>query len=135
MSTIMRIMRMPLCDDDIQKISGQHIKIISYADLSKYQNLRELLTEEKCCCIILYEEQHLSGHWTCLTKDDQLCTFFDAYGIRFESGLKWLSWKTRLQLTEAAPYMTNLLKGGRYDYNKVKSQEDNPKIEYGGDHV
>ena len=128
MSKIMKIMIMPLSDDDIRENLGQTIKIILDTDLSKYQNLHELLTEEKDCCIILYEEKHLSGHWTCLTRYDQLFTFFDSYGIRFDSELKWLSWKTRLQLNEAVPYLTHLLKGERYDYNKVKYQEDNPKI-------
>ena len=75
MSTIMKIMRMPLSDDDIRKILGQNIKIVFYTDLSKYQDLRELPKEEKDCCVILYEEKHLSGHWTCLTRYDQCFTF------------------------------------------------------------
>ena len=127
----MKIMRMPWSDDDIRKFLGQNIKITLYTDLSKYQNLHELLTEEKDCCIILYEEKHLSGHWTCLTRYDQLFTFFDSYGIRFISELKMLI----SQLNEAVPYLTHPLKGERYDYNKVKYQEDNPTIEACGDHV
>ena len=70
-----------------------------------------------------------------MTRYDRLFTFFDSYGIRFDSELKWLSWKTRLQLNEAVPYLTHLLKGERYDYKKVKYQEDKPKIETCGDHV
>jgi hypothetical protein len=49
--------------------------------------------------------------------------------------LKWLSWKTRLQLNEAVPYLSNLLQGEKYEYNKVKYQDDNPDIETCGDHV
>jgi hypothetical protein len=131
----MKIMRTPLSDDDIKKILGQSIKIILYPDLSKFQDLRELLINEKDCCIILYEEKHLEGHWTCITRLNDLFEFFDSYGIRFDSELKWLSWKTRLQLNEAVPYLTNLLKGEKYDYNKVKYQDDNPNIETCGDHV
>ena len=135
MASIMKLMRTPLSDDDIKRILGEGIKILLYPDLSKYQDLRGLLTNEKDCCIILYEEKHLEGHWTCITRLCDLFEFFDSYGIRFDSELKWLSWKTRLQLNQAVPYLSNLLKGEKYEYNKVKYQDDNPNIETCGDHV
>jgi hypothetical protein len=49
----MKLMRTPLSDDDIKQILGGNIKIVLYPDLSKYQDLRELLNNEKDCCIIL----------------------------------------------------------------------------------
>ena len=57
MTSIMKLMRTPLSDDDIKKILGDNIKIVLYPDLSKYQDLREFLNNEKDCCIILYEEK------------------------------------------------------------------------------
>ena len=56
MTSIMRLMRTPLSDDDLKNILGENIKIVLCPDLSKYQDLRELLNNEKDCCIILYEE-------------------------------------------------------------------------------
>jgi len=111
------------------------LEIILYPDLSKCQDLRGLLTNDKDCCIILYEEKKLEGHWTCITRLFDLFEFFDSYGIRFDSELKWLSWKTRLQLNEAIPYLSNLLKGEKYEYKKVKYQDDNPNVETCGAHV
>ena len=55
--------------------------------------------------------------------------------MRFDSELKWLSWKQRIQLNEAVPYFTLFLQGEDCDYNKTKYQEENPNIETCGDHV
>ena len=135
MSAVIKMMRTPLSDDDLRKILGNNIKIVLYPDLSKHNNIRELLNNPKDCCIILYEEKHLCGHWTCLTRNNDNFTFFDSYGFRFDSELKWLSWKQRIQLNEAVPYLTLLLQGEDCDYNKTKYQEENPNIETCGDHV
>ena len=118
MSAVIKMMRTPLSDDDIRKIIGQNIKIILYPDFSKHNNIRELLKNPKDRCTILYEEKHLCGHWICLTR----IAFFDSYGLRFDSELKWLSWKQRIQLNEAVSYLTLLLHGGDCDYNKSKYQ-------------
>ena len=68
MSAVIKMMRTPSSDDDLRKILGNNIKIVLYPELSKHNNIRELINIPKDCCIILYEEKHLCGHWTCLTR-------------------------------------------------------------------
>jgi len=80
-------------------------------------------------------KKKIEGHWTCITRLFDLFEFFDSYGIQFDSEQKWLSWKTRLQVNKAITYLPNLLKGEKYEYNKVKYQDDNPNIEKCGEHV
>jgi hypothetical protein len=83
MSSVLKMMRTPLSDDDLKKILGQNLKIIIYHELSKYHNIKELLNNDKDFCILLYEEKHLCGHWTCLTRNLDNFTFFDSYGLAF----------------------------------------------------
>jgi len=135
MSSVLRIMRMPLSDSDIRHILGKNIKIIIYSDLSKFSNIRELLQSERDCCIILYELKQLSGHWTCLTRDGDLFTFFDSYGLKPDSELRWISLKERLKLNEKVSYLTNLLNTEQYIYNKIAYQQNDSRIETCGDHV
>lgn len=135
MSSVLKIMRTPLSDSDIRKILGNDIKIIVYPDLSKYSNLGDLLPANRDCCIILYELKQLSGHWTCLTRDGDLFTFFDSYGLKPDSELRWISSVQRSALNENTPYLSNLLKNERYIYNRIAYQESDNKIETCGDHV
>ena len=79
------MMRTPLSDDEIRKILVQNIeKIMLYPD-SNHNNIRELLINPKDCCIMLYEEKRLCGHWTCLTRNNGDFTLVDSYGLRFDS--------------------------------------------------
>ena len=118
MSAVIKMVRTPLSDDDLRKILGNDIKIVLCQDLSKHDNIRELLNNSKDWCIIVYEEKRLCGHWTCLTGNNDNFAFFDSYGLRFDPELKRLSWKQRIQLNEAVPYLTLLLQGEDCDYNK-----------------
>lgn len=47
MSAVIKMMRTPLSDDDLRKILGNNIKIVLYPDLSKHNNIRELLNIRK----------------------------------------------------------------------------------------
>ena len=101
MTSVLQVMRTPLSDSDLKDILGNDLKIIVYSDLSKINNLRQLLTNERDCVVILYEEKRLSGHWTCLTREGDLFTFFDPYGIPVDSQLQWLNMFQRYKLNEA----------------------------------
>ena len=54
---VLRMIRTPLSDSDLRKIIGQDLKIILYRELSKISNLREMLSNERDCMVILYEEK------------------------------------------------------------------------------
>ena len=135
MPSVLKMMRTPLSHSDLKKILGDDLKIIVYSDLSKLSNLRELLPNERDCVVILYEEKELSGHWTCLTRDGDLFTFFDSYGLKPDAELRWLSFEMRRRLNELTPHLTKLLSNENYVYNNTNFQQDDSKIETCGDHV
>jgi len=135
MPSVLKMMQTPLSDSDIKKILGDDIKIIIYSDLSKISDLREILTGERDCVVILYEEKQLSGHWTCLARSGDIFTFFDSYGLRPDAELKWLSLDMRRRLNELTPYLTRLLSNESYIYNRTNFQQEDSRIETCGDHV
>ena len=92
---IRRMMTTPLSDSDLKKILGDDINIIIYSSLSNVSNLRDILTKDRDCMVILYEQKRLSGHWTCLTREGDIFTFFDPYGIAPDNELKWLNMAQR----------------------------------------
>ena len=125
----------PLSDADIHKVLGQDQKLFLYSDLSKYQSLNELLPNNKDCVVILYELKKLSGHWTCLLKYDDHYEFFDPYGIKPDSELKWVTLKQRSNLHEDTTYLSNLLNNEEYVYNKIDFQQNDSSVETCGSHV
>jgi hypothetical protein len=134
MSSIIKLIATPLGDDDIRNILGSETKVIRYSELSKFNNLGELLPNEKDYCIVLYEHEALSGHWVCLLKYNNAYEFFDAYGLKVDRELKWTDLKTRQQLNEDIPYLSNLLEKEQYIYNGFDFQDDDNKVETCGHH-
>ena len=56
MNRIKQIIRKPLSDSDLKNILGSDTRIITYPDLSKYNNLDELLPKASDFVIILLLE-------------------------------------------------------------------------------
>ena len=109
MSSIIKLISIPLGDDDIRHILGNSTKIIKYPELSKFNDLDELLPNDNDYCIILYEHTSNVGHWTALLKSNGTFEFFDAYGLKFDTELKWTDLRMIQQFHEATPYLSNLL--------------------------
>jgi hypothetical protein len=59
----------------------------------------------------------------------------DAYGFHFDYELQWINLKMRRQLKEITPYLTNLLKNEKYEYNTIKYQHLDNETNTCGDHV
>ena len=68
MNRIKQVIRKPLSDKYLKDILGSDVKILTYPDLAKYNNLHELLPEAYDFAIILLLESPSSGHWCCLIK-------------------------------------------------------------------
>ena len=122
MNRIEQIMRKPLSDTDLRHILGD-CKIITYPELSKYNNINELLPNPYDFVIILLLESPASGHWTALLKYNNGYEFFDSYGNPPDYDLShWLTPQERLKLGESQKYLSYLLQGNPYVYNKIKYQ-------------
>ena len=62
--------------------------------------------------------------------------FFDSYGNPVDADLThWLTPNERLKLGESQKYLSYLLQGRNYIYNKVKHQHMKQGINTCGDHV
>jgi hypothetical protein len=128
-------MKQPLNDADLHKILGD-CKIITYPDLAKYSTVEELLPKPYDFVIILLLESPASGHWTSLIRNSNQYEYFDSYGNQVDADLtKWLTPLQGLKLGESIKYLTNLLRGRNYVYNKVKYQKMKAGINTCGDHV
>ena len=135
MNRIEQIMRKPLSDTDLRNILGD-CKIITYPELSKYNNINELLPNPYDFVIILLLESPASGHWTCLLRYNNGYEFFDSYGNPPDYDLShWLTPQERLKLGESQKYLSYLLQGNPYVYNKIKYQVMRRGVNTCGDHV
>ena len=134
---ILKLINKPLSDADLAKILGSDVKIIKYSELRHLRDIDDLLTNEKDCCIILYEDAPDRGHWTALCKYDGLYEHFDSYGVKPDTELKWISAKRNRQLNQDEPYLTQLLKQEeeRYIYNDVAYQNKDTSVNTCGSHV
>ena len=122
MNRIKQVMRKPLSESDLHAILG-NCKIITYPDLAKYNSLDELLPRPYDFVIILLLESPASGHWCCLIKNPSQYEWFDSYGNAPDADLtNWLSPSERIRLKENTTYLSNLLQGRNYVYNKIKHQ-------------
>ena len=125
----------PMGDDDIKRYFPG-AKIIVYSDLSKYQNIEDLLPRDKDFSFILLESSPNKGHWTSLSKYGNTCEFFDSYGGAPDSQLKWNDKTTNAELGQGTKLLSNLLKNfkGEVVYNPVRYQGNGGEINTCGRH-
>ena len=129
------LIKYPLSNDDIHKIL-RNVKIITYPELAQYKTIEELLPQEFSCVVILVLEKPNEGHWTGLLRYSNIFEFFDSYGNPVDYDLThWLDESKRSQLNESTLYLTNLLKGRKHIYNKIKYQSMKASVSDCGAHV
>jgi hypothetical protein len=125
------IIEHPMGDDDI-KFYLPNAKIIKYSELSKYNNIDELLPNNKDYVFILYEDSPNKGHWTTTTKHKTgkgkpIISYFDSYGGKIDNPLNWMPKEENKKLKQDKKLLSNLLKKCPYkvEYNPIKYQGEN----------
>lgn len=124
----------PLGDDDIKKFLP-NAKIIKYSELKNYENITDLLPNNKSYVIILYENMPNSGHWTAIMryniKGHDIIEFFDSLADNGEpdSQLKWIPKEQNKKLGQGKKILSELLNKSNIPviYNKVKFQSEGNK--------
>lgn len=115
----------PLDDKEIKKYL-KNPKILKISELKKYNNIDELLPNEKDYTILLYESSKNVGHWVGLLKYNNTIEFFCSIADdgRPDSQLFWIDNSINENLGQFA-YLTRLLLNSDYDviYNKLKFQK------------
>lgn len=127
-------------DNDIDDYSGHddRNKIITYNDLSKFNNIEQILPHNKSWIILLIETEQNSGHWTLLMRYNNTIEFFDSYALGVSEQLKFNSNSKNIMLGQGQKYLNQLLNKSlnKYNiiYNKIKYQSMNPIISTCGRH-
>jgi hypothetical protein len=99
-----------LSEEQIISASYGKIKPMAYHELSGIQTASQLFATHNYICV-LYETRRNYGHWVLLSRiDDNTVEFFDPYGFRLDSELKYISDYHRKELDEFVPHLTNILK-------------------------
>jgi DNA adenine methylase len=112
------------------------VRIIKYNDLDNYTSIEEILPSDDTYFILLYLDSPSTGHWVAMTRNKNLITFFDSYGGKIDSQLKWVDMGERIRLDTDKPCLTRLLKAGNvpYNYSPYDYQSNNPNIATCGSH-
>jgi hypothetical protein len=113
---IQQIEMKPMSDADIRSYLGKNVKIIEYKDLKKYNSIDELLPNDRDYCVLLYEDQPNSGHWTALLKYDNNIELFDSYSNTDIKILHWTPFRIRQMLGEDDDYLTKLVEKSKYNF-------------------
>ena len=120
-----------LSDDDIRKIIPT-LKIVSYPDLLKYDNIDDALDEKGRLMILYLTENEHEGHWICLlkSKDGKKIEFFDPYSGKPDSQSDWLSKSKLKRFRQDTDHLTELLRKSPYKvvYNRFPFQSEDEGI-------
>lgn len=120
------IIETPLGDDDIRRYLPNS-KIMKYSDLSKYNNIEDLLKKNKDYAFILYEDSPNKGHWVSILRYDPYIEYFDSYGGKVDDPLNWISKDQRKKLGQDKKLLSKLFDKTKLKviYNPINYQEDN----------
>jgi hypothetical protein len=111
---------------DFKKRIHYPFKLVLYPQLTNYADITQLLPNQFSILIILLEAGS-GNHWTCLIRRNNVLTYFDSYGKKYDGEFYLIPKATQIQLGEQSHYLTTLLlnaqkQGFKLQYNKVDFQ-------------
>lgn len=133
-----------LSDSDLKTYLGSDIDnhIIKYSELNKYNDIEELLPNNRSFKIILIESEYNKGHWVCIMRyidNNNIDTieFFNSYGNKPLSELNFVKSCVNFLLGQHSDLLKKLLDKSdkRIIYNKKRFQKYSSKINTCGKHV
>lgn len=124
----------PMGDDDIKRYFP-NAKIIVYNDLSNYADIKELLPKDRDFAFMLIESSENRGHWVAISRYGNTVEFFDSYGGKPDSQLKWNSKNKNEELGQAGQLSQLLAKHrGNVVFNPIRYQGNGNDINTCGRH-
>jgi hypothetical protein len=127
-NNIKKLLSYSYSDSDIRHYFP-NAKIMEYKDLWNYNNLFDILPEDKSYVFILIETKKRCGHWSVLCRlgngaTDGKLFYFDSYGLGVDEELKYVSPFWRKELRENEKKLTKLIKDCPYQlfYNAKQLQ-------------
>ena len=143
MLNLKEIMKTPLTDNDLEKYFGIGIKeeILKYSDLKDYNDMNDLLPNDKSFKIILIEYEKNKGHWIAILRYNNKIEIFNSFGHKHNEDDFVESDTMNYYLGQSHIFLNKLIedeiKDGEFKiiYNKVKFQEEDENINTCGRHV
>ena len=116
----------PLSDTDLSRYGFDKNKILKYSQLKEYRTIDEILPKDSDYVILLLENEPNSGHWCCICKHRGAYTYFNSFGLPFDSDLSLVPRMILKILGEDRKEIKRLLNGkqmhcNQFVYQGVKS--------------
>jgi len=131
-----QVKKYALGDDDLRKLLGQDIKILSYPQLKTMGSIDEAFDSKGRSIILFPNASPTMGHWCCMIRRPSRIDFFDPYGEAPEEQKDGLS-QSRLEALDLShPYLTQLFRqsGLPIYYNNHAFQTDRADVATCGRH-
>lgn len=124
------ITQYPLTDDDLRKLLGSDISIMTYPELKNCRDIDEVFDRKGRCMILFLNQSPNSGHWCCLIRRADSIEFFDPYGEDPDDVVSDVPEPLLKRLDMDKPYLTQLLrrKGMPVYYNHHAFQNGSPNF-------
>ena len=104
----------PFSSDDIKTLTSNLYEIIRYHDLSEYDNIDQVLGENKGAIILFQNESASSGHWVCIYTEGDTLFFFDSYGLDIDEDLNYSQYNLRIHGGKKVPHLSHLIEKSKY---------------------
>jgi hypothetical protein len=120
----------PMTDADLERHTGiKPADIIKYSDLKNYNDITDLLPDEKSARIILIEDKYNSGHWVAIMRYGKTIEYFNSYGAKWDTDWKFVNRMARIILGENTNEMTRLMDKAKQDgWNTIWNEKAFQKV-------
>ena len=108
----------PLTGNDIKQLFNNKIKIITYEELTHYNNIDELLHPYNRVCILYVwkKDPNPYGHWICCFRNvNNNIEVFDPFGNFVDDFLNTIPKNFRIENNEYYKQLSHLLVNSKYD--------------------
>jgi len=112
-------------EDELLKLVDYKANLLSYPELSKYNNIFEAMGKHKAL-ILIYLSKENYGHWVCVFEHKNgSIEFFDPYSMKPDDEIKYIPSNFRKISGQNVPHLTALLynTGRQIIYNEYKLQK------------
>ena len=120
-------------EPDIARYFDIKGKILKFSELSKYNNIQELLPNDKDFKFILTETEPNTGHWCVLLNSKGKIIWYDSYAIIGDGELKFIPRLMNKLLHQTTHPIHRLFKQAKKDgfqteYNTFKYQSESDDV-------
>ena len=112
-------MDISLSGTQVLNLLDNKCNLVQYSDVHNIKSIDELLGPHKKC-VMLYHTSTNYGHWCCVYEYNDIIFFFDSYGSKPDTQLKFLPRDLKQELNSNHNYLIKLMydSGKEVEYNQ-----------------